>query len=376
MPQKSGNRGTEDAARASIAVGWPAGYDFLAGHVDRAVLLAATHEAQHCGVRPHEVLIAQGWLASQDYVAALDADIAGRLPPPLSRPTVAWAVDAVSCSPAEAFQEARAIALAGYAPLLIDWRSEELLEPDAVKQARVDHAAHAFRNRSPENSAATPFETWQVVTAICTIGLLAGGLPVAGHEALIALAAALSIPFLIVVLFRLLALAGMGRANARTSARAAPLSDLELPIYTILVPLYQEAEIIADCVDALMAIDYPKAKLDIVLLLESDDIETITAAARLDLPGCVRLVAVPACLPRTKPKALNYGLALARGSHIVVYDAEDVPDPQQLRMAAALFASAAPGLACIQARLNIHNARASWLTRGIMAQTPQDLNPA
>lgn len=66
------------------------------------------------------------------------------------------------------------------------------------------------------------------------------------------------------------------------------------------------------------------------------------------------LVKVPDGLPRTKPKAINFALPLARGEHVVVYDAEDIPHPNQLRMAATLFAQQ-PDIDCFQAELLIDN---------------------
>ena len=71
---------------------------------------------------------------------------------------------------------------------------------------------------------------------------------------------------------------------------------------------------------------------------------------------------------------MNYALQFARGDFVVVYDAEDRPQPGQLRRAWDVFRQSPPGLACLQAQLNIYNPRQSWFTRGIMAQTPQEVN--
>ena len=87
------------------------------------------------------------------------------------------------------------------------------------------------------------------------------------------------------------------------------------------------------------------------------------SAQALDLPGSVEIVVVPDLHPRTKPKALNYALPLARGDYLVIYDAEDRPEPDQLRKAVAAFREGPPNLACVQARLNLYNAFDTWLTR-------------
>ncbi len=72
---------------------------------------------------------------------------------------------------------------------------------------------------------------------------------------------------------------------------------------------------------------------------------------------------VPELHPRTKPKALNYALPLARGDYLVIFDAEDRPERDQLRQAIAAFRAGPPDLACLQARLNLYNAFDTWLTR-------------
>jgi cellulose synthase/poly-beta-1,6-N-acetylglucosamine synthase-like glycosyltransferase len=116
-------------------------------------------------------------------------------------------------------------------------------------------------------------------------------------------------------------------------------------------------------VQALTKLDWPAAKLDIKLVLEAADTETVAAACALDLPGNVEIVVVPDIAPRTKPKALNYALPLARGDYLVIYDAEDRPERDQLRQAFAAFHAGPPNLATVQARLNIYNAHANCLTR-------------
>ncbi|NWH08019.1 MAG: glycosyltransferase [Alphaproteobacteria bacterium] len=136
-----------------------------------------------------------------------------------------------------------------------------------------------------------------------------------------------------------------------------------LPVYTILAPMRGEAGVLPAFVASMRALDYPVAKLDIKILLEADDAPTI-AAARAHAAGCpFDIIVVPVAAPRTKPKALNIGLQSARGGLITVYDAEDAPEPLQLREAAATFGREAQDCACLQARLNFYNARENPLTR-------------
>ena len=112
---------------------------------------------------------------------------------------------------------------------------------------------------------------------------------------------------------------------------------------------------------SLAAIDYPHDRLDVLILIEADDSETREAAERISWLGFVRLLTVDAEGPKTKPRACNFGLAHARGSLVVIYDAEDQPHPRQLRDAAARFHNAPPDLACLQAPLIIDNHKNKWL---------------
>ena len=132
---------------------------------------------------------------------------------------------------------------------------------------------------------------------------------------------------------------------------------------TVLLPLFDEADCLPQLATAMAALDYPKDKLDIKLVLEERDAATRAEAARLGLADKFDVIVVPASAPQTKPKACNFALAFARGDLVVIYDAEDQPAPDQLRKAAAAFAAGPPTLACVQARLNYYNADENWLTR-------------
>ncbi|MCI5045695.1 MAG: glycosyltransferase, partial [Aquisalinus sp.] len=137
----------------------------------------------------------------------------------------------------------------------------------------------------------------------------------------------------------------------------------DLPIITLLIPLYQEQESVPFIHKAIEQLSYPKHLLDIKLLLEESDSETISAVKSHGLAAHYQIIIIPDGLPRTKPKACNFGLWLARGELIVVYDAEDRPDTDQLMKAASFFAEAEADVACAQAKLNYYNPRRNILTR-------------
>ena len=143
----------------------------------------------------------------------------------------------------------------------------------------------------------------------------------------------------------------------------ADLRNSELPIYTVLVPLYREWQVLDQLINGLEHLDYPSDRLDVKILLEEDDIETIAAIRRVNLPSFVEPVIVPVGRPQTKPRACNSGLAIARGEFLVIYDAEDRPDPDQLLKAIAAFRKVGPKVVCLQAKLNYYNPRQNVLTR-------------
>lgn len=143
----------------------------------------------------------------------------------------------------------------------------------------------------------------------------------------------------------------------------APIPDDELPIYTVLVPLHREGRILPVLVDRLNALDYPHDRLQIMLLVEMDDVQTIDAARACALPSHISLMVMPPGQPRTKPRALNVGLREALGKYIVIFDAEDRPERDQLRKAVAAFRKLPDDVVCVQGRLNFYNWRQSLLTR-------------
>lgn len=135
------------------------------------------------------------------------------------------------------------------------------------------------------------------------------------------------------------------------------------PGYTVLVPLYREANVVPELVASLAQLDYPMESLQVLFLVESDDRETLNALRGERLSSAMDILVVPDGYPRTKPRALSYGLAEATGDYITIFDAEDRPEPDQLKKAAVMFAQTPETVACLQARLTIDNANDGFLSR-------------
>ncbi len=238
-----------------------------------------------------------------------------------------------------------------------------LLDHDGASVAEM--AANDLRGWRSDLSAHTPVSRWlwlalATIVVLFSVSLFAGGLLWVVMSLLAGSILAGSI------VLRLFAAAGSCDplfAMPGANIAAGSLSDADLPVFTIIVALYREARIVRKLTAALDAIDYPACKLDIKLVIECDDVETREAFESLALPARYEILVVPEGKPKTKPRALNAALPLARGEYVCVFDAEDIPDPGQLRQAAAAFARSGQEIACVQARLAIDNVRDSWLTR-------------
>ncbi|MDB5735893.1 MAG: glycosyltransferase [Alphaproteobacteria bacterium] len=225
--------------------------------------------------------------------------------------------------------------------------------------ALLDDAVFGLAHRFPQLSARTVITKAQLISLCALAALLLAALVANPLVTIRTVAVLLSLAFSISGAFRVL-LALLAKPRRAPS----PAEHTTLPSYTILVPLYREAAVLPGLVRGLGALDYPRHLLDIKLVVEEDDLETV-AAARAMLDGDVpfEIVEVPPGGPRTKPKAANYALAFARGEYLVVYDAEDRPERDQLKKAIATFRASSRRTACLQARLNFYNADHNWLTR-------------
>lgn len=279
--------------------------------------------------------------------------------------------------------------------------AQRMLRPQLANEA-----AERFAIDNPGFSAKAGLTWWQrLLPALALFAIVIGTL-LDWHLTLVVLITAANVIFMVNVGFKVLAagfqplrdrrerkFADAERRSRQKAADATELGQLrvalsdsdlaaaavgdqgfdqELPIYTVLVPVYQEANVIGQILHNFERLDYPADKLDILVLLEADDAETIAAARAADPPAHIKLMIVPAGEPRTKPRACNYGLLFARGEYVVIYDAEDRPDRDQLRKVLLSFRhdaevqhrrSAERSLACVQASLNYYNADYNVLTR-------------
>jgi cellulose synthase/poly-beta-1,6-N-acetylglucosamine synthase-like glycosyltransferase len=241
----------------------------------------------------------------------------------------------------------------------------------AYGEEGATRAREELRQAHPEHSASKVLVFPQVV-ALVLLSL--------GVAAFVVLSPAIAVPAIMALALTYYAINSLYKMKLAFNSLAgsgdipagdweiAMLDERSLPRYTILVPLYKEANVVRLLTDNLRRLDYPVSKLEVLLLCEADDTDTISALEESDLPGNYHVVHVPTGEPRTKPRACNYGLLLARGEFCVIYDAEDRPEPDQLKKAVIGFRKGPPGLACIQAKLNYFNSRQNLLTRWFAAE--------
>jgi len=222
-----------------------------------------------------------------------------------------------------------------------------------LRERALDQAVNGLARRFPHASARRRVTPEQRRAALAALAFAVGFAALAPQAAALAGAALAAAAFGSAVTLRLAA-----PFAPPAFVDAPPLRSSALPVVTLLLPLYREAAALPGLVAAVRAIDYPPGRVDAKLLIEADDAETLAAARALPLDARFEILAPGG--PRTKPKALNYGLYFARGSLVAVYDAEDWPDPGQLRAAAAALA-ADRRLACVQAPLGCYNAGDGWL---------------
>jgi cellulose synthase/poly-beta-1,6-N-acetylglucosamine synthase-like glycosyltransferase len=136
-----------------------------------------------------------------------------------------------------------------------------------------------------------------------------------------------------------------------------------LPTVSMIVALYREADIAPRLIARLGRLDYPRALLDVVLVVEEGDLATRAALSSANLPGWMRVVTAPEGQVKTKPRALNHALGFCRGSIVGVYDAEDAPEPDQIRRVVEHFHRRGPQVACLQGMLDFYNPATNWLSR-------------
>ncbi len=236
----------------------------------------------------------------------------------------------------------------------------------AYRRREIVESIFSLYEEQPENSALVTFTTPQVVALLALLAVFLLSLTINWYITLLTLVIVFQIIYLLMAVGKLSILikGAMNNAQLRfTQEEVASINEAELPVYTLLIPVYNEKEVVHHLIERIQNFDYPKYKLDVRILLEENDSETIELVHSLRLPGYFTPIIVPASEPQTKPKACNYGLLQAKGEYAVIYDAEDRPEPDQLKKAYLAFKALPSEYVCVQAKLNYFNSGQNLLTQ-------------
>jgi glycosyltransferase XagB len=237
---------------------------------------------------------------------------------------------------------------------------------EAERQLRLEASTSGLADRVPLLSARSLLSKGQRNFLIGLALFLVVGLAISVRFTFTAIMAFFTMVYLFAVLYRIYLFKRSLRGDTVeivTDEDALRVPEADLPFYTIMIPAYREASVIGKLIQNIAQLDYPVDRLEVLLMVEQDDDETLDALRDADPGPQFKLVVVPPAQPRTKPKALNFGLTLARGDLVAIYDVEDSPDVLQLRRAAVAMARFGPDIACLQAKLSYANSQQNFITR-------------
>lgn len=244
---------------------------------------------------------------------------------------------------------------------------------NAVGEARAVEGIDPLElsHRRPDWSASQPMTRGQKAAVAVVLVLLATLFVLAPLATARGLIAVCTVFYVVMTLYKFIVIRASLSPDAILSFSPEQIRAQEprgWPVFSVLVPMYKEPETVKQMVASLEAMDYPADRKDVQILLEADDEATLAAARALTLPPGFRVTEIPESFPRTKPKACNIGLHLAKGEYLVIYDAEDLPEKDQLKKAVMAFEASPENVVCVQSRLNYYNPRQNVLTRWFTAE--------
>ena len=155
------------------------------------------------------------------------------------------------------------------------------------------------------------------------------------------------------------------KRNQTIPTVAAITNDYEYPHVTIQLPIYNELYVVERLIDATAGFDWPKDKLEIQVLDDSNDetVDLIAAkVAHWQAKGVDVKQIIRAERKGFKAGALQYGLSLAKGEFIAIFDADFVPETDFLKNSVPHFAQSEK-IGVVQTRWGHINEQYSMLTK-------------
>ncbi|MGB7263716.1 MAG: glycosyltransferase, partial [Albidovulum sp.] len=334
-------------------------------------------------VRIGDILVTRGWVSQADLMAALSVQWGAKTIDVLAKPPDARLLDrlgaefclrhgvlpwrqiggavVIASARPENFNAMRAALPPAFGPVLMALAPEPDIHAALINTRQSALIRKAETRVAAEESCRSQTGERQTLWAFGGLAVLGGGMVLAPSALVLMLTAIAILSLLVFTGLKLVCLLSELRHRPAPVLPPQPLG--QLPIVSMMVPLFRENDIAPRLVRRLGRIDYPKELLDVLLVVEDDDKQTQDALAARQLPRWMRVVIVPAGPIRTKPRALNYALDFCRGSIVGIWDAEDAPEPGQIHKVVRSFHEAAPDVACLQGILDFYNPRHNWLTR-------------
>ncbi|MFD1883664.1 glycosyltransferase [Paracoccus pacificus] len=365
------------------------------GAVDPGNLLRAVMMRQRQNVRLGEILLAQGWVTEHALAHALSrqwrtSTVDLQATPPdtrlvdqvgadvcLSGGFVPWrrvgGVTFIATARPDEFAQIRARLPSGFSRLRMVLASERQIHESLLRQRQTALIRQAETRVPARESCRTRDERLTGGIAVTMMALAAAGLLISPVGVFAVLTAIATLSLILCMALKLMSFSAALSDRRERDRRAAGDADADapgtkarppqLPVISVMVPMFNESDVLEKLVTRLSRLTYPRELTDVLIVIEETDLVTRAALNGARLPHWIRTITVPDGPVRTKPRALNYALNFCRGTIIGVWDAEDRPEPEQLQKVAAGFAGAAPDVACLQGILDYYNPRTNWLAR-------------
>lgn len=144
----------------------------------------------------------------------------------------------------------------------------------------------------------------------------------------------------------------------------------EFPTVTVLIPAHNEEVVIEETLQSMIELNYPKDKLEVIVI--NDASTDLTGEIVDEYALAYSFISVihtePPHTGKGKSGALNQGLARATGEVVIVYDADNTPEPDAVRFL-ALGLKEDEKAGAIVGKFRVVNAKQNVLTKLINIET-------
>jgi cellulose synthase/poly-beta-1,6-N-acetylglucosamine synthase-like glycosyltransferase len=158
-----------------------------------------------------------------------------------------------------------------------------------------------------------------------------------------------------------------GIRNKRKQLSSAINSrNTELPKFSIIVPTKNEESVIRRCLDGIFNIDYPKEKMQVIVVDGKSEDNTFRICSEFlgKYPENISVISEKSA--KGKPAALNLALPYITGEIVCVFDADNLPEKEVLMRTASYFSD--KKIVALQGRTTSLNEKFNALTRVIAAE--------